>query len=90
MCAASACFGRSRSPAVAIAVHDGTAIRVRDIASVQVGYQPRLGACLRRRSDTDVVAATILLRKGEQAQTVLEQVHARIEDLNAAHACRAA
>ncbi|HEX3849757.1 MAG TPA: efflux RND transporter permease subunit, partial [Polyangiaceae bacterium] len=67
--------------AVAIAVHDGTAIRVRDVASVQVGYQPRLGR-VSVNADTDVVAATILLRKGEQAQTVLEQVHARIEDLN--------
>ncbi len=67
--------------AVAITAHDGTAIRVRDVASVQVGYQPRLGR-VSVNSDTDVVAATILLRKGEQAQTVLEQVHARIDDLN--------
>jgi cobalt-zinc-cadmium resistance protein CzcA len=66
---------------VPIAVHDGTAIRVRDVASVQVGYQPRLGR-VSVNGDSDVVAATILLRKGEQAQTVLEQVHARIEDLN--------
>lgn len=67
--------------AVPIAVHDGTAIRIRDVASVQIGYQPRLGR-VSVNSDTDVVAATILLRKGEQAQTVLEQVHARIDDLN--------
>ena len=67
--------------AVPVAVHDGTAIRVRDIASVQSGYQPRLGR-VSVNEDTDVVAATILLRKGEQAQTVLEQVHARIEYLN--------
>jgi heavy metal efflux system protein len=67
--------------AVPIAVHEGTAIRVRDVASVQVGYQPRLGR-VSVNGDSDVVAATILLRKGEQAQTVLEQVHARIEDLN--------
>ena len=67
--------------AVPISVHNGTAIRVRDVASVQVGYQPRLGR-VSVDADTDVVAATILLRKGEQAQTVLEQVHARIENLN--------
>ncbi len=67
--------------AIPITVHDGTAIRVRDVASVQVGYQPRLGR-VSVNGDTDVVAATILLRKGEQAQTVLEQVHTRIDDLN--------
>jgi cobalt-zinc-cadmium resistance protein CzcA len=66
---------------VAIATHDGTAIRVRDVASVQIGYQPRLGR-VSVNGDTDVVAATVLLRKGEQAQTVLEHVHATIDDLN--------
>ncbi len=66
---------------VPVAVHDNTAIRVRDVASVQVGYQPRLGR-VSVNGDNDVVAATILLRKGEQAQTVLERVHAKIEDLN--------
>jgi cobalt-zinc-cadmium resistance protein CzcA len=68
--------------AVPIAVRDGTPIRVRDVASVQIGYQPRLGR-VSVGADTDVVAATILLRKGEQAQTVLERVHTRIADLNA-------
>ncbi|MEO8903107.1 MAG: CusA/CzcA family heavy metal efflux RND transporter, partial [Polyangiaceae bacterium] len=66
---------------VSIAVNNGTAIRVRDVASVQVGYQPRLGR-VSVNADQDVVAATILLRKGEQAETVLTQVHARIDDLN--------
>lgn len=67
---------------VAVVVRDGTPVRVRDVATVQIGYQPRLGR-VSVNGDADVVAATILLRKGEQAQTVLERVHERIRDINA-------
>jgi cobalt-zinc-cadmium resistance protein CzcA len=67
---------------VPIVIRDGTPITVREVARTQVGYQPRLGR-VSVDGDTDVVAATILLRKGEQAQTVLDRVHARIADINA-------
>ncbi len=67
---------------VAVAVRDGTPVRVRDVATVQIGYQPRLGR-VSVNADADVVSATILLRKGEQAQTVLDGVHERIRDINA-------
>ncbi len=67
---------------VSIAVRDGTPVRVRHVAKVQVGHQPRLGR-VSVDDDTDVVSATVLLRKGEQAQTVLARLHERIADLNA-------
>lgn len=66
---------------VAIATRDGVPIRVRDVATVQVGHQPRLGR-VSVNQDTDAVAATILLRKGEQAQTVLDRVHEKISEIN--------
>jgi cobalt-zinc-cadmium resistance protein CzcA len=66
---------------VAIAVRDSTPILVRDVARVQVGYQPRLGR-VSVNDVSDVVAATILLRKGEQAQVVLDRVHERIAEIN--------
>ncbi len=66
---------------VSIAVRDGTPVRVRHIAKVQIGYQPRLGR-VSVNDDMDVVAATVLLRKGEQAQTVLDRLHERIDDIN--------
>ena len=66
---------------VPITVRDGVPIRVRDIGTVQLGYQPRLGR-VSVNDDTDVVQATILLRKGEQAQTVLERVHEKIAEIN--------
>lgn len=57
-------------------------VRVRQVAHVQVGHQPRLGR-VSVGADRDVVAATILLRKGEQADAVLAAVHARIDEINA-------
>lgn len=66
---------------VAVAVREGTPVLVRHVAKVQVGYQPRLGR-VSVNDDLDVVSATVLLRKGEQAETVLAHVHERIADIN--------
>ncbi len=66
---------------VAIATRDGTPLQVRHVAQVQVGYQPRLGR-VSVDQELDVVAGTILLRKGEQAETVLKRVHAQIDEIN--------
>ena len=66
---------------VAVATHDGVPVRVRDIGTVQVGYRVRLGR-VSVNDDKDVVAAVILLRRGDDAQAVLERVHHRIHDLN--------
>lgn len=67
---------------VAIAEKDGTPIRVRHVAQVQVGYQPRMGR-VSIDDQKDVVKATVLMRKGEQTQGVLERLHARIDEINA-------
>ena len=66
---------------VAVTSRDGTPIRVRHVAKVQIGYQPRMGR-VSIDNDKDVVKATVLLRKGEQAETVLERVHEHIEVIN--------
>lgn len=66
---------------VAVVEREGTPVRVRDVATVAVGYQPRLGR-VSLDDDADVVAATVLLRRGDDAQTVLRRLHARIADIN--------
>ncbi len=66
---------------VPISVRDGTAVRVRHVAKVQVGHKERLGR-VSVQDERDVVAATVLLRKGEQAETVLAALHARIDEVN--------
>ncbi|HEY6880329.1 MAG TPA: efflux RND transporter permease subunit, partial [Polyangiales bacterium] len=66
---------------VAVATREGVPVRVRDVGTVQLGYRVRLGR-VSVDADKDVVAATILLRRGDDAQAVLTRVHERIRDLN--------
>lgn len=61
---------------------DGIPVHVRDIGRVTIGHAPRLGIVGIDEED-DVVQATILMRKGEQAKDVLDRVRAKIAELNA-------
>jgi cobalt-zinc-cadmium resistance protein CzcA len=74
---------------VVIATRGGTPLRVRDIADVHVGFQTRLGKVGWRPGgggpETDVddaVEGTILLRRGENPDPVLQAIHKKIAELN--------
>ncbi|MBX3229431.1 MAG: efflux RND transporter permease subunit [Labilithrix sp.] len=62
--------------------NDDVPVRVRQVARVTVGHRPRLGR-VSVDGERDVVAAIVLLRKGEQADATLAALHARIDDVNA-------
>jgi len=66
---------------VPIAVRDGTPVRVAQVGDVQVGHRVRLGRVSVADED-DVVAALVLLRKGEHAQEVLDRVHTTLARVN--------
>lgn len=66
---------------VVVAVHEGTPVRVRDVASVVVGNAPRLGQ-FGFNARNDAVEGVILMRKGEQTQQVLRGVEAKTRELN--------
>jgi heavy metal efflux system protein len=66
---------------IAVLAHGGTPVRIRDVASVEVGPRVRLGLVGKNNED-DVVQGIVLLRKGENALEVLERVRAKVEDLN--------
>ena len=59
----------------------GVPIRVRDIGDVTIGHAPRLGEFGFLKND-DAVEGVILMRRGEQTQTVLKAVEAKTEELN--------
>jgi len=69
---------------------NGTALRVKDIATVQQGSRIRLGQFGRaiHRADgkvidnDDVVAGIVLLRKGADGDSTLAAIHAKVEELN--------
>jgi cobalt-zinc-cadmium resistance protein CzcA len=73
-----------------ITTKNGTALRVKDIATVQEGAKIRLGQFAKaiHRADgrildnDDVVAGIVLLRKGANADSTLEAIHAKVAELN--------
>jgi cobalt-zinc-cadmium resistance protein CzcA len=73
-----------------IKAQNGTALRVKDIATVAQGPKIRLGrngkdihrADGRIIDNDDVVEGIVLLRKGAEADSALEGIHAKLQELN--------
>jgi heavy metal efflux system protein len=71
-------------------VQNGAAIRVRDIATVTEGPRIRLGhigKSIRKDDGTivdneDVIMGIVLLRKGANADALIEDIHAKVKELN--------
>jgi len=69
---------------------NGAPVRVRDIATVNEGPRIRLGQigkAIRREDGTildndDVVEGIVLLRKGANADAVIEDIHAKVKEVN--------
>src|ERR1700674_1042909 len=66
---------------IVVGSNKGVPIRVRDIGDVSIGHAPRLGEFGFQKND-DAVEGVILMRRGEQTQTVLRGVEAKTDDLN--------
>jgi len=66
---------------VVVAVKNGIPVLVKDIAQVTIGFAPRLGL-FGYDSQNDAVEGVVLMRTGEQAQTVLKRVEAKTAELN--------
>jgi cobalt-zinc-cadmium resistance protein CzcA len=66
---------------IVVGSNKGVPIRVRDIGDVTIGHAPRLGEFGFQKND-DAVEGVILMRRGEQTQTVLKGVEAKTNELN--------
>ena len=66
---------------VVLAVHNGTPILVKDVATVKIGTAPRLGLFGYEKRN-DAVEGVIMMRKGEKTQDVLKRVEAKTTELN--------
>ena len=79
-------LGRLQTPEdignVVLAVRNRTPILVRNVGRVEIGHPPRTGI-FGFNSDSDAVEGVILMRTGEQAQTVLKGVEKKTAELNA-------
>ncbi|HSY82411.1 MAG TPA: CusA/CzcA family heavy metal efflux RND transporter [Gemmatimonadaceae bacterium] len=66
---------------IVLAVKDGIPVLVKNVAQVVIGYAPRLGQ-FSYDTVNDAVEGVVLMRTGEQAQTVLKAVEAKTAELN--------
>jgi cobalt-zinc-cadmium resistance protein CzcA len=66
---------------VPVGSNNGAPVRIKDIGQVQIGYAPRLGI-FGFENNPDAVEGVILMRRGEQTQTVLQGVEKKTEQLN--------
>ncbi|MEO8227437.1 MAG: CusA/CzcA family heavy metal efflux RND transporter [Gemmatimonadota bacterium] len=67
---------------VVLAVNNGTPVLVRDVGRVEIGFAPRLGQ-FGFNERNDAVEGIVVMRTGEQAQSVLKRVEAKTRELNA-------
>jgi cobalt-zinc-cadmium resistance protein CzcA len=64
-----------------IASPNGTPVLVKDVATVTVGYQPRLGIA-GENNDDDIVQGIVLMRRGEQSSPTIARVEELVERIN--------
>ncbi len=70
---------------IVLASQSGAPVRVKDVGEVVIGHAPRLGQFGfrdRHHDNPDAVEGVILMRRGEQTQTVLKRVEQKTEELN--------
>ncbi len=66
---------------IVVAVHNGTPVLVKDVGQVVIGSAPRLGQ-FGFQDRNEAVEGVILMRKGEQAQVVLDRLEKKTRELN--------
>ncbi len=66
---------------IVLASHNGTPVRIKDIAAVTIGAVPRQGV-MGQDADDDAVCGIVLMRKGENPSRVLAAVKERVATLN--------
>jgi len=66
---------------VIVGNQNGVPVRIRDIGDVTIGHAPRLGEFGFNKTD-DAVEGVILMRRGEQTQTVLRGVEEKTKEIN--------
>jgi heavy metal efflux system protein len=64
-----------------VSQNNGSPIRIKDIATVEVGNQPRLGIA-GQDNDDDMVKGIVLMRRGEKSLPTLRGVEAEVQKIN--------
>ncbi|HZZ57713.1 MAG TPA: CusA/CzcA family heavy metal efflux RND transporter [Opitutaceae bacterium] len=65
-----------------LAANGGTPVLIRDVARVQVGFEPRMGI-VGQDNDDDIVQGVVLMRRGEKSLPTIRRVEAEVAKINA-------
>ncbi|AZG09654.1 efflux RND transporter permease subunit [Pigmentiphaga sp. H8] len=66
---------------IVLDVHNNTPVRVKDVARVVQSYTPRQGS-VGMNDEDDIVEGIVLLKRDENPSKVLDQVHAKVDEIN--------
>ena len=66
---------------IVVDTHDGVPVRIKDVADISIGPQPRTGVVAKDQQN-DIVEGIVLLIKGRDAVNVLGGVKEKIKELN--------
>ncbi|MFY9986068.1 MAG: CusA/CzcA family heavy metal efflux RND transporter [Chthoniobacterales bacterium] len=64
-----------------VSQNNGSPIRIKDVAQVAIGYQPRLGIAGQDK-DEDIVQGIVLMRRGEQSLPTIHRVEEEVNKIN--------
>jgi cobalt-zinc-cadmium resistance protein CzcA len=64
-----------------VALNRGVAVRVEDVAQIQIGHEPRLGIAGVGDND-DIVQGIVLMRRGAESMPTIERVKAEVSRIN--------
>jgi len=64
-----------------LSANDGNPVLVKDVATVETSYEPRLGIA-GQDDDDDIVQGIVLMRRGEQTTPTIHRVEAEMDKIN--------
>jgi cobalt-zinc-cadmium resistance protein CzcA len=64
-----------------LSANNGAPVRIGDLATVTIGYHPRLGIA-GQDADDDIVQGIVLMRRGEQSLPTIRRVEAEVDRIN--------
>jgi heavy metal efflux system protein len=64
-----------------VSQNNGSPIRIKDVAQVEIGYQPRLGIAGQDKDD-DIVQGIVLMRRGEQSLPTIHRIEEEVNKIN--------
>jgi cobalt-zinc-cadmium resistance protein CzcA len=64
-----------------VSQNNGSPVRIKDVAQVQIGYQPRLGIA-GQDNDDDIVQGIVLMRRGEESLPTIHRIEEEVNKIN--------